>query len=203
MPIKNILLDLGNVLLDIDYDLTTNAFIALGYENFREMYSHYKADQLFEKLERGKVTRDELFYVLKDIRKNVTDQQIVDAWNAMILSFRKSTFEFLAVNKDKYRLFLLSNTNEIHKRAVDALFKDGRGGKMDDYFEKSYYSHLVGMRKPDEDIFKFIIKDAGILPEETLFIDDLEPNIETARKLGFQTWLLKRGERVEELKIKD
>ena len=198
MEIRNIVLDLGMVLLDIDYDLTTNAFINLGYENFREMYSQYKADQLFEKLEMGKVSREELYSVLEKIH-DVTDQQIQDAWNAMILHYRKSSFEWLASVKDEYRFFLLSNTNVIHKERFDGLFEEEMGGKMDDYFERAYYSHLVGMRKPDREIFEFVIQDAGIIPAETLFVDDLYPNIDTAKKLGFQTWLLKKGELVEEI----
>ena len=200
MTIKNIILDLGNVLLDIDYDLTTNAFVHLGYHNFQEMYSQYKADLLFEKLEMGLVAEDDFYFVLEDIREGPDSyqdrDQIQKAWNAMLLDFRYDTFEYLKSVKDKYRLFLLSNTNVIHKRAVDVLFNKGH---LDDYFEKAYYSHLVGMRKPNEDIFEFVLGDAGIKPEETLFIDDLYPNIETAKKMGFQAWLLKEGELVEKV----
>ena len=201
MTIKNIILDLGNVLLDIDYDLTTNAFIHLGYNNFHEMYSQYKADQLFEKLEMGLLAEDDFYFILAKIREGGPDsyREIRKAWNAMLLDYRYTSFEYLKSIKDKFRLFLLSNTNVIHKVAVDLSFKDGKDRKLDDYFEKAYYSHLVGMRKPNVDIFEFVIRDAGIKAVETLFIDDLYPNIETAKKLGFQTWLLKKGELVENI----
>jgi putative hydrolase of the HAD superfamily len=131
---------------------------------------------------------------------NITKNQVTGAWNAMLLDFREESFDFLKQLSKKYRLYLLSNTNTIHKSAFDENFKKQmKTSSLDDFFIKSYYSHLVGMRKPNEDVFRFVSKDAGIVASETLFIDDLFNNVATAAKLGFKTYQLLPGEKIEYL----
>jgi len=200
-PLKNILFDMGNVLFSIDYKKTQDAFEALKYNNFSEMYSQFTADALFEKLETGKISTEDFYKkLIASHPETVTEQQIASAWNGMLLHWRIESLSFLKILAKKYKLYLLSNTNDIHLAAVNNLLKQETGKEsIDDLFTKAYYSHKINLRKPNADIFEFIAKDAGIDPQETLFIDDLENNIEAAALLGFKTHLLLKGETIEGL----
>lgn len=200
--LKNIIFDLGGVLLNIDYEKTKISFKELGFVNFDEMYTQYSADMLFSNLETGKISNDHFFdYLVKAAGGQITKEQIAIAWNAMLLDFRVPSLDFLEGLAKKYRLYLLSNTNAIHLEAFKQIFTKETGRpSLDAYFTKAYYSNNIGFRKPNEDVFEFILKDAGIKAEESLFIDDSYNNIEAAKKLGFQTHLLTPGEKIEELK---
>ena len=200
-PLKNIVFDMGNVLFSIDYKKTQDAFEDLGYNNFAEMYSQFTADALFEKLETGKISTADFYKKLIDSHpKTITEQQITEAWNSMLLNWRLESLEFLKILSKKYKIFLLSNTNEIHLTAVNALLKAQTGKEnIDDLFTFAYYSHKINFRKPDPAIYEFVAAHAGIDAQQTLFIDDLENNIETAAQLGFKTHLLLAGETIEAL----
>lgn len=200
--IKNVIFDLGGVLLNIDYNRTTNAFKQLGYTDFENMYSMLKGNNVFDNLETGDITEEEFYqYMTGAAAGAVSNQQVQDAWNAMLLDFRTESLRHLLLLREKHRIFLLSNTNIIHKKAFDQLFMQQTGiPSLDDYFDKAYYSQKVGLRKPNADIFEFVLNDAGIKAGESFYIDDLPPNIETARKLGFKTHLLLPGEKIENLR---
>ncbi len=199
MEIKNIVLDLGGVLLDIDYHLTAQAFEKLGFSDFKKMYSQYAADELFENLETGKISNTDFFTKMKSIKNGVTTEQITMAWNAMLLDFRWSSFNFIEQLSAAYNVFLLSNTNAIHHAAFTKLFESRYSRSMDSYFTKAYYSHQISLRKPNQNIFDFVLKDASIKANETLFIDDSFNNIETAEKLNWETHLLQKGEMIEQI----
>ena len=200
--IKNVIFDLGGVLLNIDYNRTTNAFKQLGYTDFENMYSMLKGNNVFDNLETGHITEEEFYqYMTNAAAGTVSNQQVQDAWNAMLLDFRSESLKHLQLLREKQKIFLLSNTNIIHKKAFDQLFMQQTGvPSLDEYFDKAYYSQKVGLRKPNADIFEFVLKDAGITARESFYIDDLPPNIETARKLGFKTHLLLPGEKIEHLR---
>ena len=197
--IRNIIFDLGAVLLNIDYNRTRTAFIDLGYTDFDNMYSQFKGNDFFDKLETGHLPNESFFeYILGIGNGKVTKDQVAEAWNAMLLDFRTESLDFLKKLSGKHKLFLLSNTNAIHKPVFEKILEKQTGSaSLDSYFTKAYYSHLVGMRKPNEDIFKFVLSDAGINTEDTLFIDDLDKNITTAKNLGFKVHQLLAGEKIE------
>lgn len=199
--IKNIIFDLGGVLLNIDYSKTKTAFQNLGYTDFEKMYSLSKANNFFDKLETGHISEPTFYeYMIEADRRKATKEQVTDAWNAMLLDFRINSLAFLKLLSQRYKLFLLSNTNNIHQAAFETILKKETGHpSLDIFFTKAYYSHQVGMRKPNKDIFRFVQQDAGIVPAETLFIDDLYNNIEIANKLGFKTYQLLPGEKIEDL----
>jgi HAD superfamily hydrolase (TIGR01509 family) len=201
--IKNIVFDLGGVLLNLDYNKTAEAFKELGYNNFDAMYSQFKADELFEKLEMGKVSEQDFFTVLQKVAdKPITDEQLIEAWCAMLLDFRTDSLTYLETLSKKYKLYLLSNTNSIHFAAFHRLFKKQLGNIfLDDYFTKAYYSHCIGLRKPHKKVYEFIVKDAGLVPSETLFIDDSWPNLAEAEAMGMRTHLLLPQERIEQLLV--
>ncbi len=199
--IKNIIFDLGAVIMNLDYSKTITAFKDLGYTDFENIYTQYKANDVFNDLEKGLLTEDAFYKYLSDAGPgNINQKQLKDAWNAMLLDFRTESIAFLNVLAPKYNLFLLSNTNTIHKAAIEKIFQNQTGQpSLDVFFKKAYYSHQIGMRKPDEDIYRFVQQDAGINPSETMFIDDLLQNVESASSLGFITHQLLPGERIENL----
>ena len=198
---ENIIFDLGGVLLNIDYHKTEAAFNELGFSQFTKMYSQYSANPLFEHLETGLVSNEDFYgELIKMSEGTINERQINQAWNAMLLDFREPSLAFLKELGKRHQLFLLSNTNAIHHEAFMKIFDAEIGeSSFDSYFLKAYYSHLLGLRKPNKDIFEFILEDSNLKPGQTLFIDDSYNNIDTARSLGFMTHLLLPGEKIEEL----
>lgn len=199
--LKNILFDLGGVLLNIDMHKTEQAFINLGFADFHNMYNQHAANPLFAALETGSVSTEEFFYTLTNVAgKPFTEPELTLAWNAMLLDFRPKSLNFLHTLKKDHTLYLLSNTNAIHYAAFIKILEVQTGHKtLDDYFTKAYFSHQIGFRKPNADIFEFVLRDAKIKASETLFIDDTPVNIEAAHQLGVKTHLLLKGETIETL----
>jgi glucose-1-phosphatase len=189
------------VLYDIDYKKTENAFIALGYHNFAEMFTQYTADKLFEEFETGKIT-NENFYKALQLKNSepVSEHEIKNAWNQILIGWRKESVHFLNKISTEYNIYLLSNTNAIHQSEFLASFEKETGlTNFNAFFVKPYYSHEIHLRKPNKNIFEFVLADANIIAEETLFIDDSYNNINTAHEMGFKTHLLLKGERIEDL----
>jgi glucose-1-phosphatase len=199
--IKNIVFDLGGVLLDIDPALTHTAFEKLGIKDFKNNYSLNKADKLFDKLETGHVTEPAFYDAIRLLSNTqLSDEAIKNAWNALLLNFRAGSLQWMEQNSHRFNFYLLSNTNHIHHVCFSEHFKKQTGKpNFDDYFTKAYYSHDVGLRKPDASIFEFVLSDAGIAANETLFIDDLLKNIEAANAVGIKTHHLLEDERIETL----
>jgi putative hydrolase of the HAD superfamily len=191
-----IIFDLGGVVINLDYQKTTRAFEALGLENFGEMYSQATQSGLFDDFEKGKSSVPYFLNKLIDfLPTGTTANQVVEAWNAMILDFPKENLTLLEELKSSHRTFLLSNTNEIHIQKVHQHLQLVSPHKtLDPYFEKVYFSSDVKMRKPDEDIFEFVLKENNLNPATTLFIDDTEQHILGAKKLGIQTYHIRKGE---------
>lgn len=202
--IKNLLFDLGGVLLNIDFNKVKLAFEQLGINDFDKQFSQLTASSLFQNLETGNISNGEFYRtMLEQTGRDTSEDDIRNAWNAILLDFRKESMQFLIDNKNNYRLFLLSNTNDIHLKKLNEILLDELGEPdLDIYFEKAYYSQKVGMRKPNQDIFEYVLKDAGIRANETFFIDDSKPNIDTAARMGFKSHWLLPGERIEKLDFK-
>jgi glucose-1-phosphatase len=182
--IKNIIFDLGGVLLNINYHLTSQAFKELGIKNFDELYSQAKQSSLFVDFERGQISPDDFRSNLRSII-NVQPFELDKAWNAMLLDFPEDRIKVLQKLSENYRLFLLSNTNEIHiKWYSDYLFKTFGFRDLSHLMEKEYYSYKVGLSKPDPSIFELVLKENDLAVSETLYIDDSIQHIEAAQKLG-------------------
>jgi len=187
--IKNIIFDLGGVILNIDYQATNKAFTDLGVTDFHSLFSQFKGNKLFDDLETGKVSNEEfLTEMQKHTPAGTTEQQIIDAWNAMLLDFPLRRLQILQQLRQHYSLYLLSNTNAIHMAAFNKILEESRGiPSLAAFFDKAYYSHLIGYRKPDKKSYQLVLDENGLKPEETLFIDDTLPNIEGATAVGVQT----------------
>ena len=201
--IKAIIFDFGGVILNIDFNKLNKAFTDLGVKDFENLYSQKKADPIFERLEEGKLTDAEFYAELRSMVKiNLTDAQIKKSWNALLVNYRESALKTLVALKDKYRLYLLSNTNSIHLEAFNKIFTEQVGkGSLYDFFDKVYFSHEMGCRKPGKEIFEQVLMENQLSPAETLFIDDSLQNITTAKELGLQTILLKDGMGIEDLAL--
>lgn len=196
---KNIIFDLGGVLLDLDFQKTIDAFEKLGLQGAENMFSQFKADELFQKLETGHVSEADFYAAMKKrATKKIAEAEIEHAYNALVLQFRPESLVFLEKLAADHKLYLLSNTNSIHLKYFKKMFTQQTGKPLlDKYFTKAWYSNEIGLRKPGAEIFEFVLKDENLVAEETLFIDDTYTNIETAEKLGFKTHLLLPTERIE------
>jgi putative hydrolase of the HAD superfamily len=200
--IKNIIFDLGGVILNIDFKKTNDAFHSLGLENFGQHINQFHITDLFLQYETGQIDDIEFIEsVAKLSDKPMSHDDIIDAWNALLLDFPPERINLLKRIKSKYRTFLLSNTNSIHLKEFQQRLHNEQGVYLEDLFEKAYYSHVVKLRKPHADIFNLVLKENNLEPSETLFIDDTESNFAEAKKLGIQIYHLKHGMSITDMDI--
>lgn len=186
-PIKNIIFDLGGVIINLNQQLTIEAFKVLFVEHFESLYEKLEQDNWLNRFEVGEFSEKEFYGFFKNY-KNVSDIALQNAWNAMLLDIPKDRLELIKHYSKKYNVYLLSNTNIAHYSYIDNyVSRNFNGLKFNTLFKNMYLSHEVGFRKPNKSIFEYVLNDANIKPEETLFIDDTEDHINTAKILGIQT----------------
>jgi FMN phosphatase YigB (HAD superfamily) len=187
--IKNILFDWGGVITELHLEATKKAFHDLGLTIFDEHVPHDPRDKVFIPFETGIISSEEFRDSIRKLSANsLTDTMIDEAWNAMLGILPEERWQLLESISQFYHIFLLSNTNAIHLNYYFNYLLGIYGTYgYNHLFEKTYFSHEIHMRKPNADIFEYVVQDSGIRPRETLFIDDFLENIETAQKLGFQT----------------
>ncbi len=187
MKIKNIIFDLGNVLIPLEREAARAAFSQLLSEDHKQtdVFS-FKTLDAFIDYETGIISSGEFIENIRIFfRDEVSDEEITLAWNRIIGNFPPDHVEMLQRLGNHYRLFVLSNTNEIHAGKYE---KEVPGIEhLGDLFEKLYYSHIMGLRKPQPEIYERVLMENGLNPAETLFADDLAENIKSAAKLGIQT----------------
>ncbi|WP_320111286.1 HAD family phosphatase [Draconibacterium orientale] len=199
--IKNIIFDLGRVLLNLDFDASINAFQQLGSDGEVLDHKNAYADPIFYKLEIGKITPAEFRNGVRKLLKKeqLTDRQIDKAWYAMILDIPEHRVKKVQELSKNYNLYLFSNTNQIHIDRLLTEFKTQHGIDFPSLFKTVYYSHEIHDRKPEVSAYEKVIALSGVNPEETLFIDDLENNIVAAQKAGLKTFWLQNGMEMTEL----
>ena len=189
--IHNILFDFGNVLTDIDIPATESALGNIPGLDPEKLKVLAEKHQWFERYECGDMEEESFINALQRCYKPVPEGFMVTrAINAMLIGIPPSRFPLMAALKKEYRTFILSNTNQTHLRWVHRHLNSTHdiSDFESRYFEKVYYSHLIGLRKPSPEAFNFILQDASIKPEETLFIDDVIENTLVAAKLGFKVY---------------
>ena len=192
MNISTIIFDLGGVLLNVNYEKTINAFKELGMTDFENFFTQAAQTKLFDRFDTGEISPNDFRQQLREISGiNVTDKQIDHAWNAMLLDMPPSRIKLLEEVRKNYRTFLLSNTNAIHYPVYMTYMKQNHGiNDLSALFEKQYLSFVMGMRKPNRNIFERVIQENKLAPAETLFIDDSKQHVHGAREAGLKAvWL--------------
>lgn len=197
-PIKNLIFDLGNVLYDIDFEIMYQRFDQLGIPNFENYFTLNKSDQLFFDLEKGLLSEADFYKGFNQLYQlELSHHQILDAWNSLLIGFRKESMDWVKAHQSLFPTFLYSNTNQIHYNYFIPQYAKEIGGDFNTLFKKPYYSHEMGMRKPDPASFQYILDQEGLNAAETLFIDDNEPNVFAAASVGLQVLFLQPGMRIE------
>ncbi len=185
--VKAILFDLGGVLINLNYQNTIDAFQNLGIKNFNELYTQAQQNKLFDDYEIGRVSSFHFINRILDLMPPGSNpNQVVHAWNAMILDFPETRLNVLDRLKNGYRLYLLSNTNDLHMEKVRRELGKTSVRHLEDYFDGVFLSQELGMRKPNPETFLEVASKMGVEPEEILFIDDSIQHVESAKNLGFQ-----------------
>jgi len=198
--IRNIIFDLGGVLLNINPQRTIDAFAKLGMpqlvSNSGLSYDH----DIFFRMEQGQISPDEFRNgIQKLLPKPVSNEAIDEAWTAMLLDFPEIRVQLVKKMAKSYRIFLFSNTNAIHVAKYHANFRKQHGFEVSSLFEKDFYSNEIGFRKPTAESFQEIIRLSGIDPKESLFIDDSKQNVDAAIASGLNGFWLEPGQKVEEI----
>lgn len=193
--IKNIIFDLGNVLLNLDFDASINAFKELGMDQQVLNKQQAYADPVFYDLEVGRISKEEFTERVRKVLNNpeATNQKIEDAWYAMIRDIPSDRVSLVQKLAESFNVYLFSNTNQIHIERLHNDFYKEHHIEFPSLFVKDFYSHKIHARKPDLESYEKVIELSGVTPEETLFVDDLEKNITGAQKAGLKTFWLEDG----------
>lgn len=191
-----ILFDIGNVLIDIDYNRAIVRFQEMAKIDFRSIVSYHTQISLFNDFEKGKISSNDFVAELKKfLHDDVSDQQIIDAWNLILLRYPKEKIELLQRLKNDFRIYALSNINELHITEIDKNVQQLYGiNAFRDLFHHAFYSNEVGFRKPEEELYAIVLEQLKIAPKNILFIDDKEENLVPAKVLGIATVHLKQPE---------
>ena len=186
--LKYLIFDLGGVIVDLDMQKTYHQLGAISGLHPDKIKTDYWGLEPFKLYETGRISDDEFRSFLRDFLKFEGDDQLLDeAWNAMILGVPAEKLALLQRLRKDHELFLLSNTNFIHMNCVRQKLLPHGVDSFDNFFDKQYYSHLINMRKPDTEIYQYVLDDNNLDPKYTLFIDDNADNIKGAANLGIQT----------------
>ena len=186
--IKNIIFDLGGVLLNLDFKRTEKAFFQLGIADFEDYFAKAKQMGVFDEFEIGKISESEFCEQLRAASGiNKTNAEIIEAWNSMLLDFPLVRKKLLLALKSKFSISLLSNTNETHVRSfVKTIQTDLNEDSLTPLFHAVHYSNEIGYRKPNTAAFQYVLDQNNYLAEETLFLDDSIQHIEGARNCGIR-----------------
>ena len=197
-----LIFDLGGVFINLDYAAPLTAFAALSGPDDTLGFTQQAQTPLFDAFETGELTpagfRAELrrTYALPT---GVTDAALDAAWNAILLDFPPERLALLReLRAAGYQLFLLSNTNALHRTAFDAILRRDHGlaDGLLSFFDRVYYSHEIGLRKPDPAIFRRMVANHSLDPARTLFVDDSPQHVAAARTVGLDALWLAPGQTI-------
>jgi putative hydrolase of the HAD superfamily len=186
--INTIIFDFGNVFINLDKQATVDALQSLGLSEWNE-----DLNQLSNQFETGQIQREGFIAGIQKYIPHASADEIVTAWSAILNDFPLYRLEFLQMLSTKYRLFLLSNTDSIH---IETFERDTGASFYGDFykcFEKVYFSFEIEMRKPNSEIFSYVLNEHELQAKRTLFIDDKKENTDAALAMGFQVWNLQVG----------
>ena len=186
--VKALLFDLGGVIVNLDYHKTTNAFETIGLKDADRLFNQFNQSEIFDAVETGALSSEEFIRLVQNqIPGRTSASDIKEAWNAMILDFEKHKLEQIKRYSEKIPCYLLSNTNQIHLEYIHELLHETPFKGLELLFEKCYYSHVIGKRKPHKETFEWVLNDMDYAPENVLFIEDSPQHIEGAKKTNLNT----------------
>ncbi len=192
--IENLIFDLGGVILTLDMPETAKQLASYGITEYNNLFRNGNVSAFFEEYEVGRISDTEFLRSLKGLTDQaVSDTELVKAWNAMLGIFPKERITLLSSLKERYRLFLFSNTNALHVSAFRKKYSEAYNGQFDDLFEKAYYSNELGLRKPNVASFQHIITEQALDASRTVFLDDSHANVEAAEAAGLKGIHIKPG----------
>ena len=193
--IKTIIFDFGGVLIDLNMADCLAAFEKLGCDKISEYLDHYKQKDLFLDFEEGKISTADFFLSLqKIVGNNVSVNELKNAYLSFLGGIPQYKMDLILHLRKTYNVLLISNISKFIYDYCKQVYFEKNGQNINDYFSKIYLSCEIGICKPDVRIFEYMITDACLEPKQCLFIDDGEKNIETAKTLGFVTYLAKAKE---------
>ena len=203
--IKNIIFDLGGVIYDIRYENIAEAFARMGASKLVSLYSKAQQTDFIDKFEEGLISATEFCEEIRRLSEvPLTNAQIEEAWNAILIDVPAPRVDFLLKLKERYNLYLFSNTNQFNYDCFTAHLKEKYGFDFfKTIFKAAYFSHTLHLRKPKAEGFQRILQEQGLRADETLFIDDSPQHIEGARRCGLNAYHLKDEENIESLNIWD
>jgi glucose-1-phosphatase len=192
--IKNIIFDLGGVIINLSTQTTVTHFAKLGGISEEEVNNRMMQSSEFHDYEKGLISDIRFREIVRKMLKvNAADEEIDRCWNAMLLDIPTERIQLLERLRNNYRIFLLSNTNEIHLNCFNGIVHDLTGKpSLDHFFEKAYYSHRMKMRKPDQEIYETVLKENDLNPHHTIFLDDNLSNLKGAELCGIKTFHVQR-----------
>ncbi len=186
--VKNIIFDLGGVIINLNQELTFQAFQKLFPNQFNEIQQQLKQNNWLEKFETSEISEEDFLSFFESFNSEITSKQLKEAWNTMLLDIPIDRIDLIKKLSYSYNIYLLSNTNKIHLEHITKYVSQNFKLKnLEELFKKAYYSNHLGLRKPNKAIFEAVLKDAQLNAEETLFIDDSMEHIESAKILGIKT----------------
>lgn len=191
-PVKNIIFDFGNVLMDLDLSAAERNFQKCWGEQTESARTKLVQNRVFDLYEKGGLSTEEFVEAIRYAATPVlSETQVLEAWNSIFIGMPSHRFELLLQLRQQYKVFLLSNINDIHERWIaDYMIREHRISDYETrFFDGVYFSHLIRLRKPDRDIYEYVLADAELHPDETIFFDDLETNVEAARQTGIHAFL--------------
>ncbi|MEQ9425803.1 MAG: HAD family phosphatase [Cyclobacteriaceae bacterium] len=196
--IKTIIFDLGGVIIDLDVKASIDQLAMLTGIEGNKILEEY---DFFKQFEKGQLTDEEFRKQLQNISQNeLSVQQIDNAWNAMLIDIDPRKLQIVKALSSRYQTIVLSNTNNIHVQGFnEILFMKTGERDLNKFFDTVYYSHDLKMRKPDLEIYEYVLNQHELKPEETLFLDDNKVNLDAAQKLGIQTHHIDHPEKVFEI----
>ena len=199
--IQHIIFDLGEVIINVNPAAVREFMIKKGVGNVDELHMKLLDGDVYHQLETGRISPDKFRAAIKEIiDMPLSDDEVDKAWNAMLLDIPPERIKFMTRLKSKYKLYLLSNTNHIHWLSYDRYFQDHFDyPSINTFFSHTWYSHLMGVRKPDPEIFKMVLKEGQFDPAEVAFIDDLKDNVDAAAVHGITPVHLPPGKEIMDL----
>ncbi|NVN18465.1 HAD-IA family hydrolase [Muricauda sp. HICW] len=198
--IKNIILDFGDVLINLDKPATAKAMVQHGFTEVTP-----NLESLFQDYEKGLITSTGFLDEVSEHFPNANRDYLTQAWNSILLDFPEERLQFIEqlAAENQYKMILLSNTNDLHMERVREQMGAERFNRFKNAFDVFYLSYEMGMRKPDTEIFDFVLQENQLTAEETFFVDDVKENTDSAASLGIKVWNLQVGqEDVNQLKSK-